>query len=180
MAWTRRRWLSFGLIAAAAAGAGAWLQSPRLLRRIRIRLKPLGALEREMLARVVDLLVPADDEAPGATELGVAEIILAKAAHNRELAEVIASGCLLLDTDARRLSGRTWLDLATDGQQSSLQQLADSTTAEFPNIFFRRLRQATLDAYYSNPASWPQLSFRGPPQPAGYGDYTEPPARRAG
>lgn len=133
-----------------------------------------------MLARLVDLLVPADDLSPGAVELGVVETLFAKVARIRELAEVIASGCLLLDVDAKGRTGRPWLELDTDAQQASLQRLAEGTTAEFPNRFFRRLREATLDAYYSNPAAWPQLSFRGPPQPAGYPDYTEPPARRAG
>lgn len=180
MAWTRRKWLALGLAAAAAASAGAWLRPPVLLRRIRIRLEPFGRLERDMLARLVDLLVPADAGSPGAVELGVIDTILVKLAHNRELAEVIASGCLLLDVDAQGRAGRPWLDLGTDAQQASLQRMADGTTAEFPNRFFRRLREATLDAYYSNPASWPQLSFRGPPQPAGYEDYTEPPKRRAG
>lgn len=176
MGWTRRRWGALGLVAAVAAGVGAWRQ-PALLRRIRIRLQPIASPERELLTHLVDLLVPADEGSPGAVDLGIHRALLARAAADPPLADLLASGCLWLDREAQSLAGRQWLQLSPEAQQASLQRIADGPPLGFPGRFFWRLRDDTLDAYYANPVSWQTLSYRGPPQPAGYADYTEPPAR---
>lgn len=132
-----------------------------------------------MLTRLVELLVPAD-ETPGAVELGVDRAILARAAQDHELADLLASGCLRLDADAQLHARASWLALSEQQQQASLQRLAGGAPLSFPGRFFWRLRDETLAGYYADPRSWDLLSYRGPPQPVGYADYAEPPAGAAG
>jgi Gluconate 2-dehydrogenase subunit 3 len=172
---TRRDWLK--LVAAGATlamlGGLAWQ-----FRRVRLRLQPVTDLERAMIARIVDLLVPRD-ETPGAVDLGVHRRVISELEGNRTLAKLYAEALLDLDRDARAKHGADFLALDTARQESLLQVLSEAPRSMLGGRIFRLLRRDTMRFYYARPEVWPSLGFDGPPQPRGFLDYTDPPRPRA-
>jgi hypothetical protein len=171
---TRRSWLKLaaGSATLAILGGLAWQ-----FRRARLRLHPVTDLERAMIVRIVDLLVPRD-ETPGAVDLNVHERVIDKIESNRTLARVYAGMLLGLDRDARAKHGADFLALDTARQEGLLRALSETPPYTLGARGFRQLRDDTMRFYYARPEVWPSLGFDGPPQPGGFMDYTNPPRPR--
>jgi len=171
----RRVWLKLFVFAAALAAVGV-LSLPR---RVRIKLRAITARERAAVARIVDLLVPADAGAPGAAELGVHSALLEDIAANRWDSQYLAEGVLWLDEQALAADGAAFLGVGRSRQIALLERMQAEPAGSVPARAFRRLRDDTMTLYYSRPESWPSLGFGGPPQPLGFPDHAEPPRPRS-
>ena len=44
-----------------------------------------------------------------------------------------------------------------------------------PKRFFDHVRSAAFTEYYARPETWASLGYKGPPQPLGFMDFTQPP-----
>lgn len=144
-----------------------------------MRLVPITDLERGVVARIVDLLIPSE-ETPGARRLGLDRELLADIEKTRWDARWVAEAVLWLDAQARAGDGDDFLALDEAGQTALLHRMGAAPEGSAPARVFRLLRNAAMTAYYARPESWPSLGFDGPPQPAGFPGYAGPPtARRA-
>jgi hypothetical protein len=122
-------------------------------------------------------LIPAD-EAPGATELGVAEKIAVKAAADRDYRELVEQGCDWLDKQARQYGADRFASLSEPQRERVVTLAAEGTAGIGPLIFFNETRSDAFSHYYAHPRSWRPLGYAGPPQPMGFMDYADPPTRR--
>lgn len=173
MALNRRNWLKLTTSGAMLPGAGL-LALPR---RLRIRLVPITDLERQVVSRIVDLLIP-PDETPGALQLGLERELLAGVEKKRWDARWVAEAVLWLDAQARADAGRDFLALDEARQVALMTRMETAPEGSAPARAFRLLRHATMSAYYARPEIWPSLGFDGPPQPTGFPGYASPPAAR--
>lgn len=168
----RRPWLKLAAIGTAlAAIGGSWLAGRR-----GTTANPAQA-ERQMVERLVDILVPAD-ETPGALALGVHERLLADMLASPVLAQAWGELFRVLDREARRRHGRDFLALALAQQDVLMQALMSAGTAAEGQPGLVQLRDQTLQLYFAQPQTWPALGLSGPPQPMGFMDYTQAPQPR--
>ena len=131
-------------------------------------------LDRLTLDAFIDRLIPAD-ETPGAVELGVTKQLLDKAKMNRRYSNLLIKGCDWLDQQARSQGYTSFSLLPLNHQEAIIQQAADSPRRTLPGVFFKRLWKDTCFYYYSHPEVLKRLTYAGPPQPAGFLDYSSPP-----
>lgn len=168
MPLSRRRFLGLSLLTGILAGACS-----KILR------SPLSRSNESIttLEAYLDTLIPAD-ETPGATQLGVAEKIMAKAAENSEYRRLIEQGCDWLDGEVRKYGAGRFADLSA-AQREQVVTLAAAGKGGIPAlIFFHETRDDAFFYYYAHPRSWSALGYAGPPQPKGFMNYAEPPRRK--
>lgn len=166
MPLSRRKFLRLTL------GVGLIASSGYILKGVFIPAQ-LDVRERRTFEAVIDVLIPSD-ETPGALQLGVAKKILHKASQDTQYRRLIREGCAWLDSKARSRGGAGYLSLHEGNREKVMEELAGSPAGSLPGIFFGQLRSDAFFHYYAHPASWKGLGYKGPPQPDGYPDYTEP------
>jgi hypothetical protein len=171
MRLNRRNWLKLLVSGSLVGAVGAVAVS----RRLRIKLQAITESERRTFTRIVDLLIPSDG-APGAIDLGVHLAVLGKVESNRWDSQLVAEAFLWLD---RQSGGEGFLGLDEARQIALLTRMEAEPQRSVPARAFRLLRTETMTRYYAMPETWPSLGFNGTPQPAGFMDYAEPPARRS-
>jgi choline dehydrogenase-like flavoprotein len=150
------------------------------------------------------LLVPSDDDTPGAREVDVlggpvVESIQAAVSGSIELQEVYARGLFALDELARRRHGSAMAELSSDRQADLLtvvealyagRSMAGPLTVKLKKKLsalhqqwtgssaaadlFPVLRNDVLGAFYTSKVSWIWLGYDGPPMPHGYPNLLEP------
>lgn len=163
---TRRKFLRLTL------GAGLVASSGYILKEVLIP-SQIGTGERLTLEAFLETLIPSDLTA-GALELGVARKILARASGDAQYRRLVKRGCGWLDGMAKR-RGRAGYASLGEGQRDEVTgEAAAAPAGSVPRIFFEVMRSDAFFHYYANPASWEGLGYKGPPQPDGYRDYTEP------
>lgn len=171
----RRGWLR--LIAAgtalAALGAGLWR-----LRLARDVAPSMAEIEQRTIERIVDLLVPRE-ETPGAVDLGIHRRVFDGMQRDAGLALAYGALVAAVDREARARHRVVFLDLGARQQHEVLLALASPALATPEGSAFLQLRQDTMRLYYAQPEVWPSLGLDGPPQPAGFVHYTDPPRRRS-
>ncbi len=154
-----------GALAVSVATAGLWVRySDR---------RELSRSERQAMRMFLDALIPAD-ESPGALDFGVDLHILRKADRNPHYRRQIHRGIRALDDAALSREGRRFSEVDPAERDDVIQQISESTDQRV-RLFFNRTRQLAFAHYYSDPRSWPQLCYPGPPQPSGFMDYAQPP-----
>jgi len=149
--------------------AGVWW---KFFRSGRMRLRDS---ERDVLSRIVDLLVPADEGSPGAVDLGVDNAVFAAAGQSRSLRGRIRHGLSRLNELSQSKFGRSPEDLDHSQLTRLIEQIAEAPRGSVELSFFRRLHKLTVSLYYSHPETWMSLGYPGPPQPLGFMDHADPP-----
>ena len=165
--------------------------------------KPLffNIQQYNIIAALAALIIPTDDT-PGASEAGVASYIDRMVAVSENKQKIYIEGLEWVDNTAKKQYGNNFIELAVK-EQIELLMAIDETESKInrrvsgyidrvnrkidelwidvfgggdSNRFFHVVRQDVFYSYYSNPVSWPVIGYYGPPQPAGYLDYGEPPS----
>jgi hypothetical protein len=140
----------------------------------------LTPAQRRLATTLADLILPADDQSPGASAAGVVDFIdewvsAPYPSHQRDRG-VIVGGLEWMDIEAGRRFGRDFIDLAPAEQLSLCDEICDEARA-VPSLrdgaqFFGRFRNLTAGGFYSSPmgrmdlkyiGNQPQASFEGPP-----------------
>lgn len=130
------------------------------------------------LAAFVDTLLPAWEDSPAASSLGVPARILTVAGRRPPYAGLLSAGCNWLDAAARARHGSAFADLAPADREAIAAAAETSARGSGPAQFFAIVHRHAMELFYSHPDAWPALAYAGPPQPIGFMDYADPPARR--
>ena len=112
--------------------------------------------------------------APAASAVGTDKALLGIAKQHAGYLKLLLSGCSWLDMVASENGFKRFSDMpeAYRIQVISAAEKADGTSVQ---QFFRRTRDDAFKHYYAQPATWSYLGFNGPPQPAGFMDFTQAP-----
>ena len=98
--------------------------------------------------------------------------------ENPDYEYLLKRGCQWLDEQARPLGADSFMALQATDREAIVSAAQASPERSLARVFFEATRNDALFFYYSDPASWPGLGFRGPPQPQGYADFTRSPTDR--
>ena len=124
----------------------------------------LSPTHRELLAAVVDRIIPPGDGLPGAGEVGVAEHVEGIAGVSPRSRALLTNGLKAIETTGGRAHSKGFTGLSDEEKTEVLKQV-ESEQAEF----FAVLVRETYSGYYSSPEA---LRVKGvplaAPQPAGY------------
>ena len=130
------------------------------------------AARRDLLARVLDTLVPPGDGFPGAGAVAL-DHVLGRAAASADWASLLADGLNTVEEASRTHEVGGFGSLAVDGRESVLRRVEHSHPA-----FFEALVRHTYDGYYSHPTVLTRLGLDpSPPHPRGHRvEAVDPPA----
>ena len=181
---TRRDVLRQLAMAVTAAGSGVFnLEAARLVHAVALEeqqqtgtyaLKSLTHHEHATVARLAELIVPADGGGGSAVDAGAPEFIDLLCGQNLELAEIYRGGLAWIDATMRRRSGSTFVDSTPSEQTALLDALVDAeqrgdVAALGPGVeFFGWVRRMTVDAYYTSPIGIADLGYAGNASTARY------------
>ena len=133
---------------------------------------------------IIDLLVPADDKGPAASEVGVQhfinEWISAPYPTQNEDRDLIFPGLLWLDAEAKKRGNAVFASLVESKQIAMLDDLSDgfdrapsSAVRQMkPVQFFCKMRRLSLGGYYTTARGMEDLAYIG--NEAIAGDYPGP------
>jgi gluconate 2-dehydrogenase subunit 3-like protein len=129
----------------------------------------LTAAQRRLAGILADIIIPADEQSPSATAVGVVEFIdewvsAPYPAQQRDRTRVL-EGFAWLDAEAARRSGKGFSDLAASEQRGICDDICDTARATPARAaaarFFALYRDLTSGAFYSTPAGRKDLKFIG-------------------
>lgn len=141
----------------------------------------LNRTEIAAATALVDLILPADGDAPSASALGVPafidEWVSAPYESQRADRELIIPGLAWLDREAQSRFQRLFMHLSPEEKSAMADDLAYPDRIkqglEKPAEFFARMRSLTIGAYYSTPQGWAELGYVG--NRPSTGPYAGPP-----
>ena len=131
----------------------------------------LWSKDKRVLVALVDTLVPTD-ESPGAIDLGVHERLLDAARNSSQLRRQLRVGAQWLNQSAQRAFEDHFGELDLERREQIVAQLVEAGEQDG---FFRSVRSFVMRDYYAHAEVFASLHYSGPPQPAGFMDYTQPP-----
>jgi hypothetical protein len=136
------------------------------------------ASKERTLAAYLDTLIPDDDLGPGVVRLGIDKKFLAAAAADQRRRALLDAGLAWLDEQAKWGGAQDFVALGEAGRATVVSLAAEAEPGSLPRKFFEATRSGALTYYYSHPQAWAAIGYDGPPQPAGFTDYTDPPKPR--
>ena len=127
--------------------------------------KALNPHEYQTLERLADLIIPADDNSPGAVASGACEFIDLLASQNPRLLDIYTGGIGWLDQATKRRYSSNFVS-AKPSQQTALLDLIAYRRNESSDLgpgieFFDWARRMVVDAYYTSPAGIKALGYMG-------------------
>jgi hypothetical protein len=129
----------------------------------------LTAAQRRLTGILADMIIPADEQSPSATAVGVVEFIdewvsAPYPRHQRDRA-LLLDGFAWLDTEAATRFSKGFSDLSTLEQHGICDDICDPARATPARAaaarFFAFYRDLTSGAFYSTPAGRKDLKFIG-------------------
>jgi hypothetical protein len=120
--------------------------------------------QQTLLSHVLNRLIPATDDFPGAGDLGIASYVDTVVGRSVELKRLFAEGLTHIAMISQAQQGQEFIDLADDHKDAVLRRVETLYPA-----FFEALVQHTYSGYYSHPTVIRLLGLEArPPQPRGY------------
>jgi gluconate 2-dehydrogenase gamma chain len=117
------------------------------------------------LKKLADLIIPADEHSPGASDAGAAEYIDFLSSRNADLAAIFNGGLAWIDDYMQKKHGADFLSANTDQQTGLLDLLAyrrNATPETAPGrAFWVWVRNMVVDAYYTSPVGVKDIGFMG-------------------
>lgn len=141
----------------------------------------LSSKQRKTVTALADVILPADDLGPAASQLRVPDFIdeWVSAPYPKQQSDrgTVLNGLRWVDEESNRRFKETFADLNLKQQQIICDLLSkqDHTDSELKKAaaFFRTFTSLSMGAYYSTPEGWkaigytgnvPSATFAGPPQ----------------
>jgi hypothetical protein len=122
------------------------------------------ASQQMLLSAVLNRLIPATDDFPGAGDLGIASYVDTVVGRFADLRRLFAEGLTHIAMASQALQGQEFIALADDHKDAVLRQVET-----LHPTFFEALVQHTYSGYYSHPTVVQLLGLEArPPQPRGY------------
>jgi gluconate 2-dehydrogenase gamma chain len=127
--------------------------------------KALNPHEYQTLEKLADLIIPADDNSPGAVASGACEFIDLLAGQNPKLRDIYTGGIAWLDRNMKRRYSTDFASAQSDQQKVMLDLIAyrkNSSHRLGPGIeFFDWARRMVVDAYYTSPEGIKAIGYMG-------------------
>ena len=122
------------------------------------------ASQQLLLSAVLNRLIPAADDFPGAGDLGIASYVDMVVGRFADLRRLFAEGLTHIALVSQAQQGQEFIPLADDHKDAVLRQVET-----LHPVFFEALVQHTYSGYYSHPTVIRLLGLEArPPQPRGY------------
>jgi hypothetical protein len=119
--------------------------------------------QRSLLSEVINRIIPAKDELPGAGDLGIAASIEETAAGTPELTRLFNDGLAQIDVTFGRGSAGGFEALSNTAKDSLLRSIETANP-----VFFDQLVLQTYNGYYTNAAVFELIGYSLPrPAPPG-------------
>jgi hypothetical protein len=119
----------------------------------------------ETLKNLANMIIPADEHSPGASDAGAAEFIDFLSNRNPDLAAIFNGGLAWLDNYMQKHYGASFLDAKPEQKTELLDKLAskNNTTPETApgEQFWTWVRNMVVDAYYTSPVGVKDLGYMG-------------------
>lgn len=174
---TRRDVLRQLAFAFTAAGAGAFnIEAARVVHALagEARGQPGGYAPRALdahqyrtVARLAELIVPADSGGGSGVDAGAPEFIDLLCSQNDRLLRIYDDGLAWIDERMRDDHGRTFIDAEALQQTRLLDRVVAAERGDPPRgwregvRFFDWVRRMTVDAYYTSPVGIADIGYRG-------------------
>jgi hypothetical protein len=117
------------------------------------KLQFFPAAQNELLDRLTEVIIPADDRSPGAHEAKVSLFIdVMVAASRKDVQQQWAAGLKTVEAESQQRFARPFLKLNADEQDQVLQAMAaheDKPTNDLER-FFVLLKAMTINGYYTS------------------------------
>jgi hypothetical protein len=119
------------------------------------------------LRLLCDLIIPSDEESPGAVQAGAPEFIDLLASENRAMGRRISSGFMWLDSICSTRYGHVFAQCTASEQHEILDIIASrEKAAQHPPlqqgvVFFALLRRLTLDGFFTSAIGYQYLQYIG-------------------
>lgn len=167
--------LELGSAGAAARGIGT---DPNLLKREIPWERVLTAEEMKIVTALGDIIIPADENGPAASAVGVPDFInewvSAPYDAQQKDGKVIRDGLAWIDSEAKKRFGKGFADAEAAQQTALLDDIVAEGTAARKSArgFFTNFRDKVAGGYYSTVEGWkaigyvgnvPMVEFPGPP-----------------
>ena len=124
--------------------------------------------QRTLLITLCDIILPADEQSPSASSVGVHDFIdewisspYPAQAEDRKL---VLLGLDALETEARTRSGKSFVNAGEEVQLAICQDFAKAAKTDSkkdPGRFFLRLRDLIAGGYYTTPEGMKDMGYRG-------------------
>ena len=124
--------------------------------------------QRALLTVLCDIILPADEQSPSASAVGVQDFIdewisspYPAQAGDRKL---VLLGLDALEAEARMRSGKAFVDAGEDVQLAICTDFAKAAKTDAkkdPGRFFQRLRDLIAGGYYTTPEGMKDMGYRG-------------------
>lgn len=129
------------------------------------KVKALNRHEYQTLEKLADLIIPPDENSPGAVASGACEFIDLLASQNPKLLQIYTGGIAWLDHAMLRHHSTDFVSAKPDLQTALLNQIAyrkNESAALGPGIkFFEWARQMVVDAYYTSAVGIKAIGYMG-------------------
>jgi hypothetical protein len=125
--------------------------------------------QRQTATALCDVIIPADDQSPAASAVGVPDFIdewisapyLDQQADRKE----ILDGLAWLDAESHKRFGKNFADLTGDQQHQICDDICYGPDAK-PQFrtaarFFSKFRNLTVSGFYTSPQGWKDLKYIG-------------------
>lgn len=130
--------------------------------------KELGASTQDVdartLASFLDVLLPADEHSPSASQLGVDSELLDLAAPVELFVRLLALGTLWLNDTGRG----PFHSVSSSDRHKVVSWMSASDINQIPGRFYQLVRLTAVEIYYSRPEAIGGFDLNPAPQPAGY------------
>jgi len=135
-----------------------------------------------VLREIVNLVIPANAKGGGAVSLGVEKIVWNKAINNRRNKKELLKGLSAFNSESGlRYGGKTFSAITKSEKIKFLQEVSSGNfkskyiSAKSAQKIFSKIRNLTVDHYYSQRSAYRSIGFGGPSQYRGYPDYDQRP-----
>jgi hypothetical protein len=137
-----------------AAGA----VTPALITAIQPAAQALAQETRTNLQTAMDLIIPASDGMPSATEAGGLAYLERLMQQDKDVADDVAKALTVAEAFSQRAFQRSFGDLQKQEQIAVLKEMENST-----GDVFDRLRAYVYESYYEQPAIWRLIGYENYP-----------------
>ena len=128
--------------------------APVLVRTIQPATQPLDQDSRSTLKIVMDLIIPASDGMPSASEAGGSAYLENLMQHNKDAAADINKGLDVANAFSERSFKRPFSQLDKKDQIAVLKEMEDAALGVFD-----ALRAYVYESYYTQPAIWKLIGY---------------------
>ena len=121
--------------------------------------------EQKKISTLVDLIMPADEQSPAATALGVPDFIEFMMKDQPNMQTPMRGGLMWLDYEAQEMFGKIFNELDSTQVQKLIDLVAwpEKATEDYQGgvRWFNMLRNLTCSGYFSTQEGWNYMGYQG-------------------